>query len=152
MSFATDSGRLLARAALGAIALLVAGLVGCGATVGALAVVGLFGGVSGVLFGALIGTATLPFWVGGLFVVGGPVWAVLHRMGYRDRRSAIIAGAVVAGAATPLILWGLFSDGRFTVDMSGASYVLISMLPGALGGAAAGYAAWRMGYDEPRGA
>lgn len=73
-------------------------------------------------------------------------------MGYRDRRSAIVAGAVVAGAATPLILWGMASDGRFTVDMSGASHVLISMLPGAVGGTAAGYAAWRMGYDGARGA
>lgn len=150
MSFATDSERFLARTALGAIALLVAGLVGCGVTVGALAVVGLFGGVAGVLFGALIGTATLPFWIGGLFIVGGPVWAILHHAGYRDRRSAIVAGAVVAGVATPLILWGMASSGRFTVDATGALYVVISILPGAIGGAAAGYSAWRMGYDEAR--
>lgn len=152
MSFAVESGRLLARAGLGAIALLVAGLVGCGAAMAMLGVVGLFGGASGVLFGVLIGLATLPFWIGGLFIVGGPVWAVLHRMGYRDRRTAVTAGALVAGIATPLILWGMFSDGRFTVDVSGASFVLISMLLGSVGGAAAGYAVWRMGYDEARGA
>ncbi|HEY0926442.1 hypothetical protein [Brevundimonas sp.] len=152
MSVAADSRRFLARAGLGAIALFVAGVVGCGAATGVMAVIGLFGSVPGVLFGALIGVATLPFWVGGLFIVGGPVWAVLHRMGYRDRRSAIIAGAVVAGVATPLILWGVFSDGRFTVDMGSALHVLASALPGAVGGAAAGYTAWRMGYDEARGA
>lgn len=150
MSFAADSRRFVAGAGLGAIALFVAGLVGCGAAMAVLAVVGLFGGMPGLLFGALVGVATLPFWIGGLFVVGGPVWAVLHRMGYRDRRSAVIAGAVVAGFATPLILWGMASGGRFTVDMDGAVYVLGSMLPGTVGGAAAGYTAWRLGYDEAR--
>ncbi|MDQ8028743.1 MAG: hypothetical protein REJ23_08440 [Brevundimonas sp.] len=150
MSLATDSRRFLARAGLGAISLFAAGLVGCGAAIGALAVVGLTGGVPGALFGALIGVVTLPFWIGGLFVVGGPVWVVLHRAGYRDCRSAIIAGAVVAGVATPLILWGMASSGHFTVDAAGALYVIVSSLPGAVGGAAAGYTAWRVGYDEAR--
>lgn len=63
MSVAADSRRSLARAGLGAIALFVAGVVGCGAATGMMAVIGLFGGVPGVMFGALIGTATLPFWV-----------------------------------------------------------------------------------------
>lgn len=140
--------RGLARAGLGIIALLAASITGCAAASVALGVVGLFAGLGGLGLGLMIGMATLPFWVGGLFLVGGPVWAVLHRARRRDRLTAIVVGGGVAAVATPFTLWAFATDMSFTVDPNAAGVVLLSGLPAAVGGAAAGFTAWRLGYDE----
>src|SRR5688572_11135417 len=58
---------------------------------------------SGPAMGALLGLAAAPFWFVGSILVGGPIWALLHRAGRRDRRTALLAGALAAGVAVPLV-------------------------------------------------
>lgn len=140
----------LARIGVSVIALLVAAITGCGVASVALAVIGLLLGLGGFGLGILIGLMTLPFWIGGLFLIGGPLWAVLHRAGRRDRVIALVAGGIAAAIFAPLILWALATDLRFYVDRDSVGLILLAGLPAAAGGAMAGFTVWRVGYDEKR--
>jgi hypothetical protein len=140
--------RGLAQGGLGVIALLAASITGCAAASVLLGAVGLFAGLGGLGLGLMIGMATLPFWVGGLFLVGGPVWAVLHWARRRDRLTAVVVGGGVAAVATPFTLWAFATGLSFTVDPNAVGIVLLSALPAAVGGAAAGFTAWRLAYDD----
>jgi len=130
------------------MALLSAGFAGWGAATLALAAFGAIAGLSGIVMGLLIGLMILPFWVGGLFVLGGPLWAVLHWKGRRDRRTAVIAGALCAAVVAPLMIWAMFTDLRFTLGLAGAGSLLLTAIPAGIGGGTAGLAAWHVGYAE----
>jgi hypothetical protein len=97
---------------------------------------------SAVFFGILamlLGAATaFPFYLIGLFVIGTPTWAILHRLRWINEPIFICVAAfesVIGGlVAAPLI--------------APEAWVLAPLL--ALPGAVAGRVLWRSGYDPLR--
>ena len=89
--------------------------------------------------GFLIGAIAFPFWLIGAFVVGPPLWAALHFSGLRDRRTAVVTGALAGSVGVPVVLWLTLSPDAL------ASVAALSAIAG-ISGAAAGEAIYRMAY------
>lgn len=104
------------------------------------------------------------FFAGGLFLVGGPVWALLHRLGLRRWFYAVGLGAVLGSAA--YVIYGLwnqqwvglmlisflteefggitYSNGGLTNDGWEALYRGVIII--AVAGVVAGLTIWRVAY------
>ena len=89
--------------------------------------------------GFLVGAVAFPFWLIGAFVVGSPLWAALHFSGLRDRRTAVIAGALTGSVGLAVVLWVMLSPDAL------ASVAVLSAVAG-ISGAVAGEAIHRMAY------
>lgn len=123
------------RSALAALALITAVLAAWAAGGAASALKGLIGGPEGLVFGLVVGLAMLPFWIGGVCLVGGPLWLALHLSGRRDRETAMIFGALAAAFGGPAVLILLSGD---AADPN----ILLLAPPAAISGAVLGYAVW----------
>ena len=89
--------------------------------------------------GLLIGAVAFPFWLIGAFVVGPPLWAALHFSGLRDRRTAVIAGALAGSGGVAVVLWVMLNPGAL------ASVAVLAAVAG-ISGAVAGQAIHHMAY------
>ena len=61
--------------------------------------------LSGLIIGILAFFFATIIWALGLFIVGTPVWRVLHWLGLRGPVTASVTGFVLAGGAIALIAW-----------------------------------------------
>lgn len=91
--------------------------------------------------GFLIGAVAFPFWLIGAFVVGPPLWAALHFSGLRDRRTAIVTGAIAGGVGAPVVLW-------LTLNPDAPASVAVLSAVAGISGAVAGEAIYRMAYHS----
>jgi len=89
--------------------------------------------------GYLFGMIAFPFWLIGALVVGPPLWAALHFSRLRDRRTAVIAGALAGGAGLLVVLW-------LTLRPDAPASVAALCVIAAISGAVAGEAIHRMAY------
>ena len=89
--------------------------------------------------GFLVGAVAFPFWLMGAFVVGPPLWAALHFSGLRDRRTAVIAGALAGSGGVAVVLWVMLSPDAL------ASVAVLSAVAG-ISGAVAGEAIHQLAY------
>jgi hypothetical protein len=112
--------------------------------------------------------AVFVFFIGGLLLVGTPVWYLLHRMGRRQWFYAVAVGAVLAAAGFVLmVLWnpewpalslvsflteefgGLTArDGQLTGE--GWSALVRGTIGLALAGGLAGLSLWKIAYRRRR--
>ena len=95
----------------------------------------------GAIMVAMLAIYTSFVFAVGLFLLGLPAWAVLHRLGWRGRRTAVVAGAVLAGAAA----------GGLALALNGpvggsAGFAAWMVLPGAV----AGWTLHRIAYGKTR--
>lgn len=132
-----------------AAALLAAALVGGVATDAVLLSVSLFlsfigsdlggGDLQGVLFFlGLVGVIATVVFLGGLLVVGVPVWMIMHAYGLRSPKHAVAAGALLAAGAT----LALSTLAGFEGLVGGLVIALLMIGPGA----AAGWTLRRIAY------
>lgn len=134
------------RAVLVILSLLAAGLAAWAAGGVTAALTGLAAGPTGVGLGIIAGLLMLPFWIVGVCLVGGPLWLALHMNGRRDRNTALIFGGLAGAFGAPAVLIVMMGLGGAPVDPA----VLLLAPPAAIGGALAGYAIWRLGYEGER--
>lgn len=97
----------------------------------------------------LIAMLALPIWFVATLLVGGPVWAVFHSSGQRDRRTAVTAGSGLAAVAVPLFIWVMILAASPQGSNPSAAIVLIVLaLMGGMSGAIAGNALWLVAYSR----
>lgn len=138
-----------AAAAMGGLGVAIVMIVAMG--VGA--VMAVLSGSSASLWGALSGAgmvvglaAFAAVYAGavfavGLFVIGLPVWAILHGLGFRTRVSAVVAGAVVASATAAVLMLTASGWSDLTTGVWAAALL-------ALPGAAAGWTFHKTAYGS----
>lgn len=132
-----------ARMIFAAISLFTAGLAGWGGfTLTAVLLASMSGGY-GMVVGLAAGIVSFPFWLGGVFIVGGPIWIAMRRWGRETRRAAQVAGAVAAAVCGPLLGWAFLTDMAVTFDF-GALFLAGLAVPAAIGGATAGHVFWNL--------
>ena len=126
-----------------ALILLAAGLIAGGVMVVLLGVIDVIMALAGAPMayrgGWLVGIVAFPFWLIGAFVVGPPLWAVLHLSGLRDRTTAVVTGVFAGGVAVPVVLW-------LTLNPDAATSVAALSAVGGISGAVAGEAIHRLAY------
>jgi hypothetical protein len=122
--------RVITRLVYAALILLAAGMIGGGvmmvvliAAEVILAPFTLANGFNGFGASALVGFVAFPFWLVGAFVVGPPLWAVLHFARLTGRRSAAIAGVLTGSLSVPTVLWMLDGGGVPTISLDSAAGV-----------------------------
>ena len=135
--------RAIARLFYAALILLGAGMIAGGVMLAMLVVVDLvmvlINAPNQFRGGFLVGMVAFPFWLIGAVVVGPPLWAALHFSRLRDRRTAVIAGALAGGVGLLVVLWLTLSPD------APASVVALCVIAGISGGVA-GEAIHRMAY------
>ncbi len=134
------AGVRLVRAAL---ILLTSGIVAGGVMLAILFVIDLIMMLVGAPMqfrgGVLVGMVAFPFWLIGACVVGPPLWAALHFSHVRDRRTAVVAGAVAGSIGVLVGLW-------LTLSPDALASVAVLSAVGGISGAVAGEAIHRMAY------
>lgn len=146
--------RAITRLVYAALILLAAGMIGGGVMMVLLIAAELVllpftitSGFSGFGASALVGFAAFPFWLIGAFVVGPPLWAVLHFARLTGRRSAVIAGLLTGSLSIPAVLWLLGGGGAPTISPGQAAVVALLSAIGGIAGAVAGEAVRRLAYS-----
>ncbi|MGH7027645.1 hypothetical protein [Brevundimonas sp.] len=84
----------------------------------------------------LVGFYALPGFILAMGVLGWPVWALLHAIGFRSQRVAIVAGATGALIASIVLMAGL------------NGWSMIGLIWLVLPGAAASWTVWRLAYRQ----
>lgn len=135
--------RALVRLVCAAVILLTAGMIAGGVMLVLLGVGDLFmllvNAPNQFRGGFLIGAIAFPFWLIGAFVVGPPLWAALHLSRLRDRRTAVITGALAGSAGVPVVLW-------LTLNPDAPTSIAVLSAVAGISGAVAGEAIHRMAY------
>lgn len=132
-----------------AVILLAAGLVAGGVMLVLLTIgdvlMALAGASNRFRGGVLTGMIAFPFWLAGAFVVGPPLWAALHASGLRQRRTAVIAGALTGTVAVPVVLWVMNGGGSSSLGPDLGALAVLSAVAG-ISGAVAGETIHRLAY------
>lgn len=135
--------RAVVRLVYAALILLAAGMIAGGLMLAMLTVVDVFMAIVDAPMqfrgGVLVGIVAFPFWLIGALVVGPPLWAALHFSRLRDRRTAVIAGALAGSAGVAALLW-------LTLSPDAPASVAVLCAIGGVSGAVAGEAIHRMAY------
>ena len=84
--------------------------------------------LAAVMAGVLAIYTTFVFGAG-LFLIGLPAWAVLHRLGRRTRRIAVLAGGALTGATAGALALGLSGP-----NSNAAIFAALMIIPGGLAG------------------
>lgn len=126
-------------------------------------------GLAAIAFAMVLSFLIVPVWVVGILVVGYPAWILAHVSGLRGWLTAILVGVLLAGAgsfvfATQIMGLGQppaatngWVNGRQTIrngayteaGRSAERMTLMAFLvAGAVGGACAGGALWRVAYHR----
>jgi len=137
----------LSRAAL---ILLAAGVTGGGVMLCLLVLGGwvltLTGASNQALGGFLLGVVAFPFWLVGAAMAGPPLWAMLHLVGLRGRRTAVTAGSLAAGSAAPVALWAVSHDSVSVLEPNLAAGLAVISVVAATSGAVAGLVVHNLAY------
>lgn len=91
---------------------------------------------------AIVAFITLPFWLLGLPIVGGAVWAVADRWAPKSARNALFIGAGVAALCATAVLQILIP----ALDPAALLSKGLIALSAASGGAVAGWVIWELAY------
>lgn len=111
----------------------------------------------------LFGLIVFVVFAGGMLLVGAPLWALLHRWGYRSWRAASALGAIASFAAGLIFItlpqWSMPSETRFSASDAGGPTIVDNrrtlhgweqalMQAGIIGlaGLFAGLTVWRVAY------
>jgi hypothetical protein len=115
-----------------------AAITGGGTALSAVGTSSLDGQLQVLFLGALFLVFALVIWAVGLLLVGVPAWCVLHALGMRGWRTAVLTGAVLPfGVGLLLINW---EEGR----PQGLGFPALL----GLAGSAVGYTVWRIAYGR----
>ena len=96
--------------------------------------------------GSLVGIVAVPFWFAGAVVVGPPLWAALHFARLRGRRTAIVAGALAGGVATPTVLWMTSGGGAPSLNADSLVGLIVLSAVAGVSGAVAGETIHSLAY------